>query len=315
MVRALGLEPRTNALYRRRRGRGLVFVVILVQYRQSLQHGCLIQVRVSGAHLDRLVAGQFLDDLQTDPSLYQSGAERVLQIVPPELLDLSATLCCRPPVLVVTDSEDDIRRGRIRLVGSPALPLQAQRLDRTQRLHGFLGEVNLSGVSVLCVPSCAFLDLVVHVIPDQIVLLTFPHPRVERHVKLTLPVDHVLAQLFVPRATGIHILLENLPDPGFLGGKQVANDSVVDRHRFGGPDGVILYEIPLDPEVVNRGKLSTVPVLGRRFYGQRTEPVGDLADSDAIRRPRSERGLDDADAVGWVELVLVLPRTILDLLQ
>jgi len=42
---------------------------ILVEDGQSLQARSLIQVRVSGAHLDRLVAGEFLDDLQTNPSL------------------------------------------------------------------------------------------------------------------------------------------------------------------------------------------------------------------------------------------------------
>ena len=42
---------------------------ILIEDGQSLKDRSLIQVRVSGAHLDRLVAGEFLYDLETDPTL------------------------------------------------------------------------------------------------------------------------------------------------------------------------------------------------------------------------------------------------------
>jgi hypothetical protein len=76
----------------------------------------------------------------------------------------------------------------------------------------------------------------------------------------------VLAQLFVPRTTGIHILLENLSNPGLLRGQEITDDSVVDRDWFSGSDGVIFDEVPLDPVIVDRGELSPVPVLCGRFY-------------------------------------------------
>jgi hypothetical protein len=126
----------------------------------------MVEMSVPGGHGDGLMSRRLLNDLEIDPSLSQSAAESMTEIVPAKVRNLRMFDCFIPPRPVLPDVED---------------PFASRHF--AEIVHGsesIIVHVDCPRRSILCVVCHEPPRDEIHVRPQEAVLLTLPHPGVAK---------------------------------------------------------------------------------------------------------------------------------------